>query len=86
MGGLRYDEVPPFRGVRARVIFAQHGQAGLVYIVWAQCGTPEGVGELLSIGKAGDGMMKAEGAGRTLEVMLVQSGKKFELQPPLPGW
>ena len=47
MGGLRYDEVPPFRGVRARVIFAQHGQAGLVYIVWAQCGTPEGVGATL---------------------------------------
>ena len=42
--------------------------------------------QLLSLGKAGDGMMKAEGAGRTLEVMLVQSGKKFELQPPLPGW
>ena len=71
--GLRYDEVPPFRRVRARVIFAQHGQAGLVYIVWAQCGTPESVGELLDLGVTGDGMMKAAGGNRNPEAMLGRS-------------
>ena len=85
IGGLRDDEVPEFRGVRDRAIFAQHGQS-LVYIVWAQRGTTKGVGELVGIGKAGDGMIKAEGADRTLEVMLAQAGKEVERQPPLPDW